>query len=94
MLRSIRTRMGEGWLGYLQKSGSTVRILQVFGCENMKVHVHKNRATSRRSQELKFPTSRRSRMSDLQHHDVENQRRDVSKAAIFNVAMFPRVTQI
>ena len=46
--------MGEGWLGHLQKSESTVKVLQVFRCENMNVHVHKIRATSRRSQELKF----------------------------------------
>ena len=45
MLRSVRTRMGEGWLGHLQKSGSIVRVLKVFGCENMNVHVHKNKAT-------------------------------------------------
>ena len=38
--------MGEGWLGHLQKSESTVRVLQVFGCENMNVLVHKNRGTS------------------------------------------------
>ena len=45
MLRLVGTRMGKGWLGHLQKSESIVRVLQVFGCENMNVHVHKNRAT-------------------------------------------------
>ena len=43
---SVGKRMGEGWLGHLQKSRSTVRVLQVFGCENMNVPVHKNRAMS------------------------------------------------
>ena len=46
MLRSVGTRMGEDWLGHLQKSKSTVRVLQVFGCKNVIVLVHKNRATS------------------------------------------------
>ena len=46
MLRSVGTRMGEGWLGHLQKLKSTFMVLQVFGCDNMNVPVHKNRATS------------------------------------------------
>ena len=54
LLRSVGTRMGECWLGHLQKSESTVRVFQVFECENMTVPVHKNRATSRRSRELYF----------------------------------------
>ena len=45
-LKSVGTMMGEGWLGHLQKSESTVTVLQVFGCENMNIPVHKNRATS------------------------------------------------
>ena len=45
---SVRTRMGKGWLGYLQKLRSTVRVLQVFGVRRMNVLVHKNKATSRR----------------------------------------------
>ena len=67
MLRSIGTRMGEGWLGHLQKSGSTVRVLQVFGCENMNIPVHKNKAMSRRTanvttfQNVRPLMSRRSR---------------------------------
>ena len=48
MLRLVRTRMGEGWLGHLQKSGSTDGVLYVFGCENMNVPIHKNGGTSRR----------------------------------------------
>ena len=28
---SVGMRMGEGWLGYLQKSRSTVRVLYVLG---------------------------------------------------------------
>ena len=48
MLILVGTRMGEGWLGCLQKLRSIVRVLQVFGCENMNVLVHKNRATLRR----------------------------------------------
>ena len=37
--------MGEGWLGHLRKSGSIIRVLQVSGCEDMNIPVHKNRAT-------------------------------------------------
>ena len=46
MLRSIGMRMGEGWLGHLQKLESIARVLQVFKCENKNVPVHKNRGTS------------------------------------------------
>ena len=35
------------WLEHLEKSESTVRVLQVFGYENMNVFVHKKRVTSR-----------------------------------------------
>ena len=41
----VGTRMGEGWTGCLKKLRSIVRVPQVFGCENMNVLVHKNRAT-------------------------------------------------
>ena len=52
----VGTRMGEGWLGCLQKLRSTVRVFMVFGCENMNVLVYKNRATLRRSGQ--FPNVR------------------------------------
>ena len=45
MLRSVGTRMGEGWLGHLQKSESIIRVLQVFRCENMNGPIHKNWGT-------------------------------------------------
>ena len=58
--------------------------------ENMNVHVHKNRATSRSSRELNY-----------QRRDVGIQRCNVPEATIFNiatlgsnVATFSRLTQI
>ena len=74
--------MGEGWLGHLQKLESTVRVLQVFGCENMNVLVHKKKATSQRSGQchdvranvVTFgPTSRCSRRYNFQHRDAKLQ---------------------
>ena len=35
------------WLEHLEKSESTVRVLQVFEYDNMNVFVHKKRVTSR-----------------------------------------------
>ena len=73
MLRSIGTRLGEVYLGCLQKSESNVRVSQGFGCENMNVPVHKNRATSRRWRELNF-----------QRRNIGLQRRDVPKCQASN----------